>query len=288
MLFLIIRKFTSYNECIEKLRELEQNLDCLLVGRTNLTQNTIKDINNFDTKVTETFFQFKEGIMSTNCNELLLSSEITNLQNNKSYTYNYHKHYTLLLENFIKSIPLENIQLTKNLNQVYRQVLFITHQLGLWCGGRLAEIFMNGKEQRNFKSNTNEFPTPKYEQVTKSDITIKLMSLIEIILTRTLNTDEFRCMIFVNTRISARILNDFFNIAGVHMFDNKVKSGFVTGHGIDFISKTNHTTEFQQQQNQTNTKNMNSKFQKKIFEDFRAGLINNLFVTRVAEEGIDM
>lgn len=156
--------------------------------------------------------------------------------------------------------------------------------LGYWCAGKIAESFVDAWDLRADYPDFVELECPKIDNITRADLSSKLSSLLRILQNRSSqDPSNFRCMIFVDRRSTAKILSEFINNISPTLFPNIV-SNYVTGHG--------NSASYNQGKGGDNKKlvglKMNASAQKKFFGMFRDGDVNTMVVTRVAEEGVDV
>ncbi|KAJ3087430.1 hypothetical protein HK102_011135 [Quaeritorhiza haematococci] len=175
----------------------------------------------------------------------------------------------------------------------------ITDQNGVaetsWEVKSASQIADSSPSSSTFESSVPAPPPPTPEQITEDDFTPKVRTLLRLIEERVkgnppghggiLNTwkeattpENFRAMVFVERRTTAKALSELINLVAGQRFP-LVKCGCVTGHGTASAGRTG--------EKRTGMK-MNSTMQKKIFQRFRAGEMNMMVVTRVAEEGVDI
>ncbi|KAJ3031021.1 UNVERIFIED_CONTAM: hypothetical protein HDU68_006859 [Siphonaria sp. JEL0065] len=187
--------------------------------------------------------------------------------------------------------------------------------LGVWCAGRVVMRLFNSicysqqrarlqdNENQNTKSTQSTTqpslktylpsisfldapPTPRLADLTKHDLNAKVWTLIQTIATRyngkkdnnnnysqksTTNHKTFRAMVFVEKRTTASVISDLLTqLAPVHF--PGLACGYVTGQGSSSKAPDK----------------MKSFVQQRVMDRFRAGEVQLMVVTRVAEEGIDV
>ncbi|TPX61642.1 hypothetical protein PhCBS80983_g00942 [Powellomyces hirtus] len=289
----IYQRVTTRNESFVRLKELQSNLGCVVV--TVADRNTLQ---NYVPKAREVLVEYMESPRSTSADDGAISGGV----DTPTPSMQYYDHWMQHVYSHVKRLESENkADLAEKLKRTIEQINTMKHELGFWLAGKAAEDTLRGAvdprgrgalasrrqttNPRQLNETLQEDPSPRLaapalSAVTQKDVTPKVITLLRLLEERAHAAPEdgevnFRAMIFVERRLSAKALSDFLNAVAAERFPI-IKSSYVTGHGAS-TSK-----------NSSGRSSMNNSHQKKSFDRFRNGEVNTLVVTRVAEEGVDM
>ncbi|KAI9202208.1 uncharacterized protein BJ171DRAFT_515193 [Polychytrium aggregatum] len=198
--------------------------------------------------------------------------------------------------------------------------------LGVWCAAKLAEIHVLSERKQQARLNLSELagsraessasasprkralsldapadgmsagiparspgatpdpswinePPPTNSDIQESDLSPKIHTLLRVLKERLTKTDraQFRAMVFVERRSIASIVCQLLNALSSRVFGDMLKADFITGQNRQKAKlKTAEPS------------NASSKHHRRILENFKSGKINTLVVTQVAEEGVDI
>ena len=132
-------------------------------------------------------------------------------------------------------------------------------------------------------------PAPTVAELVVSDLTHKLRNLMRVLVefhrkhyhhhtdgsVHQQQGEKLRTLIFVSKRASAKALSEFLNELSPLLFDDRLRAGYITGHG-----GSNNGSKVSME--------MSTQAQRKTLSDFRTGRLNLMVVTSVAEEGLDV
>ncbi|KAI8917804.1 hypothetical protein DFJ77DRAFT_429006 [Powellomyces hirtus] len=289
----IYQRVTTRNESFVRLKELQSNLGCVVV--TVADRNTLQ---NYVPKAREVLVEYMESPRSTSADDGANSGGV----DTPTPSMQYYDHWMQHVYSHVKRLESENkADLAEKLKRTIEQINTMKHELGFWLAGKAAEDTLRGAvdprgrgalasrrqttnpEQLNETLQEDPSPwlaAPALSAVTQKDVTPKVITLLRLLEERAHAAPEggevnFRAMIFVERRLSAKALSEFLNAVAAERFPI-IKSSYVTGHGAS-TSK-----------NSSGRSSMNNSHQKKSFDRFRNGEVNTLVVTRVAEEGVDI
>ncbi|KAI8902968.1 hypothetical protein BC833DRAFT_571419 [Globomyces pollinis-pini] len=277
----IFQGVITVDESYQNMLKLQKLLDSKII--TILDQSKLVG---YSQKVQEIFVEYSDSV-SSNSNP--------NEQTNCKMFLNYYlekllKHLVKTLKGAQTTGPFtireardviskmgkdSNLLPTKSLLKEIENINTMDSELGSWCAGYTAQSLWRSLENNTvYDKETEIMILPTAEDITKTDVSAKLWTLIRIMkqyrINEELNVNLFRTMIFVDRRSYAATICKFLNHTR-HLHFTTLSCGYATGSNT-----TSHKT-FPQ-----GTKS------NRIFEEFRTGDLNTLIVTRVAEEGIDI
>ncbi|KAI9344891.1 hypothetical protein BDR26DRAFT_168821 [Obelidium mucronatum] len=281
----IYQKTVSINVALKQLVELQSCLDCKIV-----TVKERQELDGYVSKAKEYLIEFNMPSEPPLYDSILKNTLPMNVESSPAT-----KLYTFYVQSLSK---LQELDPSCN-DSVIRCLALIKEletDLGVWCAGRVAMRLFNSICYAQQKSKTSESdsnantsaplpllafsnppPTPSLQDLSHKDITPKVWTLIQTISSRfktkgpIQGTKHFRSMVFVEKRTTASILCDLLAQLAPFYFPG-LSCGYVTGQGSS--SKT--------------PDKMKTAVQQKVMDRFRAGDIQLMVVTRVAEEGIDI
>ncbi|KAJ3149694.1 hypothetical protein HDU86_006871 [Geranomyces michiganensis] len=289
----IHQRVTTRDESFGRLKELQQNMGCVVV--------TVADraaLQEFIPKAAETIVEYEPASLVGATNT---TPDVTSATPSQRY-YRYwlervRTHWTVMKDDH------DAAEATEKLRRTLEQLNLLERELGYWLAGKAAEDTMRApiraqqrKTLNELRSKAAEQPTaavvsapkdpaetaPTLSEITSKDVTPKVLTLLRLLEERAHANDltneipNFRAMIFVERRLSAKVLSEFLNLVASERFP-LIKASYVTGHGGSGPKNVGGSRSA-----------MNSTYQKKAFDRFRTGQVNTLVVTRVGEEGVDI
>ncbi|KAJ3166531.1 hypothetical protein HDU88_003400 [Geranomyces variabilis] len=290
----IHQRVTTRDESFGRLKELQQNMGCVVV-----TVADRSSLQSFIPKAAETIVEYEASSLNVVGSAAATADASTTTPSMRYYNYwleRVRAHWTQLQDE-------NNAEATEKLRRTLEQLSLLEKELGSWLAGKAAEDTMRGpiraqqrttlialraKEEGQPAGPVEPAPknpaetAPALSEVTSRDVTPKILTLLRLLEERALAKDatnevpEFRAMIFVERRLSAKVLSEFLNLIATERFPI-IKASFVTGHGGSGPKSVGATRSA-----------MNSTYQKRAFDRFRSGQVNTLVVTRVGEEGVDI
>ncbi|KAI8822072.1 uncharacterized protein EV422DRAFT_495037 [Fimicolochytrium jonesii] len=296
----IYQKTITRDESKFRLQELESNLDCKVVTVTDRSS-----LGDFIPRASETVVEYLESADRdfTYANPVNALEEVMQNPSLSQSTRCYHFWMARLTEEIQNSRDDDAADAADRLVRSQDQIRSMKIELGPWLAGKAAQEQIRALSHRRRGQANPKAPTkashgsdvlaagnetskwrnacaemPSLSEITQNDITPKVHTLLRLLEERAQNATEgasFRAMIFVERRLSAKVLSEFLNLVATTRFP-VVKCAFVTGHGASKSGKTAGRSA------------MNVTYQKRTFDRFRKGDMNTLVVTRVAEEGLDI
>ncbi|KAJ3177431.1 hypothetical protein HDU87_004450 [Geranomyces variabilis] len=290
----IHQRVTTRDESFGRLKELQQNMGCVVV-----TVADRSSLQSFIPKAAETIVEYEASTPGAVGGPAATANATATTPSMRYYTYwleRVRAHWTQLQDE-------NNAEATEKLRRTLEQLNLLEKELGSWLAGKAAEDTMRGPMRAQQPKTLNALrakaegqppgsvePLPKSSaetapalaEVTSRDVTPKVLTLLRLLEERahakdeTNEAPEFRAMIFVERRLSAKVLSEFLNLVATERFPI-IKASFVTGHGGSGPKSVGATRSA-----------MNSTYQKRAFDRFRTGQVNTLVVTRVGEEGVDI
>ncbi|TPX64090.1 hypothetical protein SpCBS45565_g06135 [Spizellomyces sp. 'palustris'] len=292
----IYQKAHTHQDSLLRLQELQTNIDCVVV-----TVADRKSLHAYVPNASESLVEYAPPSGDTS------NTRLSNTGAEGTPSARYYAHYLDRLRDLCQNFASkQKHEAAEKMGRNMEQIQAMEEELGPWLAGRAAEDLVrgmnssrgylsgHGKKARNQdileptkaadpRSYSELEYAPSLCQVTSSDVTPKVMTLLRLIEERAHpNSTEdncgsdFRAMIFVERRFTAKVLSVFLNLVAQVRFPI-LKSSYVTGHGAQSTSGEPGSRS-----------SMTSAYQRKAFDRFRAGDVNTLVVTRVAEEGVDI
>ncbi|KAJ3014157.1 hypothetical protein HKX48_005310 [Thoreauomyces humboldtii] len=264
----IYQRVNTRDESLLRLQELQQNLDCTVItvaDRSSLTP--------YVPVASETLVEYAEPPVRPGYAAFGAGVDLTP-------SMHYYAYWMTELEKLLSDISKDGKlpdEVADGLRRSRGQIIEMERELGYWLAGKATEDAVRGckvfnpAHQRFIQPDDPHPKAPPAPLITQRDVTPKVLVLLRLIEERA-QTDaagedgsKYRGMIFVERRLSAKVLSELLNVVAPERFP-VVKCSFVTGRAG--VKSTNQ--------------------QRRAFDTFRTGQVNTLVVTRVAEEGVDI